>query len=468
MGGLGLAPSANIGEKGCYFEPVHGSAPNIQENCANPSAMFLTIALLLEHFGFNAESKRIKDAVQQVIKEGRFLTYDLGGNTSTQAMANIIIERCMHPKDRKTISFLGTGNELIQGDVLDTNSNYFAKEINKNGGNIYQHLQVSDKKHEIVAALRYLFARSDAVIITGGLGPTSDDTTRFALADAIDSKLYFSETAWLHVKNRLKRFNLEINDANRQQALFPLNAELYHNELGTAFGCYLKWQNKHIFMLPGPPKECRPLFQRYVVVKLMEAGFLSQKKMVKWLTLGLIEGEIASEIDTIASANVETSYRWDYPYLEIKLIYDINENIESLVKQIETLISPNVVSYGRSPFEELNVLLDNFPKKIFLVDKVTIGQLVKKIFHSKLIASESEENIKDNELSFFALASRKFQNPLAFEGSITFMCLGFMGNKKIYRHKISVPNRGPEIIHFAQGYIAWQLIKFIKCIGYNP
>jgi isocitrate/isopropylmalate dehydrogenase len=95
MGGLGLAPSANIGKTASYFEPVHGSAPRLKPNTANPSAMFLTISLLLEHFHYVSEAVKIKQAVGKVIKKGRHITYDLGGSASTTAMANEIIEHCI-------------------------------------------------------------------------------------------------------------------------------------------------------------------------------------------------------------------------------------------------------------------------------------------------------------------------------------------------------------------------------------
>ncbi len=91
MGGLGFAASANLGETQCYFEPVHGSAPAIAKNKANPSAMFLTISLLLKQFGFEKEAQAIKHAVIKVVNDNRFVTYDLGGHASTLDMANAIL-----------------------------------------------------------------------------------------------------------------------------------------------------------------------------------------------------------------------------------------------------------------------------------------------------------------------------------------------------------------------------------------
>ena len=98
MGGLGFAPSANIGQKGCYFEPVHGSAPSIEPGAPNPAAMFLTISLLLDQFGYQDEAKKIISAVTTVTRERRVLTYDLGGSATCKEMASAIIA-CCHRSD---------------------------------------------------------------------------------------------------------------------------------------------------------------------------------------------------------------------------------------------------------------------------------------------------------------------------------------------------------------------------------
>lgn len=97
-GGLGFAASANVGEKGCYFEPVHGSAPKVKRNSGNPAAMFLTISLLLKHYNYKNEAEMIRRAVSAVVKANKYVTYDLGGNASTQDMAKAIIDSCFSQK----------------------------------------------------------------------------------------------------------------------------------------------------------------------------------------------------------------------------------------------------------------------------------------------------------------------------------------------------------------------------------
>ena len=122
MGGLGFAPSANMGMKGAYFEPVHGSAPRILAKTANPSAMFLTCAMLLRHLGFDEEARRIQAGVQQVVTTSKHVTYDIGGSASTEEMAQAIIDAAINlskPKTRLNINLLEAFTSSEISDALD-------------------------------------------------------------------------------------------------------------------------------------------------------------------------------------------------------------------------------------------------------------------------------------------------------------------------------------------------------------
>lgn len=466
MGGLGFAPSANIGVNGCYFEPVHGSASRIKKNTANPSAMFLTIGLLLKHFGYQTESDRIQAAVQSVIQEDKWTTYDLGGTASTEVMARSIIDRCVSPVHHKIISFLITGNEIINGDIQDTNSSYFSKMIHENGGQIYQHVQVSDKKNDIATALKYLLSKSDLIITCGGLGPTSDDNTRYAIAEVLKKELVMQEAAWNHVVNRLEKFNLSVTDSNRQQALFPNDAILYPNANGTAYGCCIEEKNKSIVMLPGPPKECRPMFEKYVFPLLLEKNFFVKKQAYRWLTLGLVEGEIAPIIDEIVGNFGETGYRWSYPYLEIKLFSDHSLNVDPIVKKINKLLSENTVSNdGCTAFEVLAIQLTECKSKIFIDDSVTNGEFLRSVANNNLMPVTEITLKKENDILFSVSSSSTIQKNEQFSGSFCIKCEAFTCDdyfgEDFYSNSISIPNRGPEVIEYAKNYMAWQLSKII-------
>jgi isocitrate dehydrogenase len=366
------------------------------------------------------------------------------------------------------ISFLATGDEIVSGDIQDTNSRLFAQAIHQLGGLIYQHLQVTDKKNEISLALEYLLRHSDAVVITGGLGPTSDDTTRFAIADVTKAPLVFYQPAWDFIVTRLARYNVAVSESNRQQALFPQDADIYPNLFGTAFGSHVEWQGRHIFMLPGPPKECVPMFEKYVLPHLIQLNFLHKKKLRRWLTLGLVEGEIAAEIDLIAkSYAVETGYRWSYPYLEIKVAADEDVNLVELVNKIDRRLEQHIVSIdGQEAIVGLNNALLNFPKILHVYDAATQGQLAKMLVHPQLTFI-TKEPTDDMQAIWFGVKSEHLGALLddEYSGTINIFCTGYLAGQLVYEHKILISNRGPEVLNYVLAYIAWQIKKFMDIVG---
>ena len=461
MGGLGFAASANIGDKGCYFEPVHGSAPRIKPNCANPSAMFLTIALMLEKFGYKAESDRIKIAIRQVIKEELYITYDLGGNSSTQDMANAIIERCINPRETKKISILSISNDIIKGDTLDTNGNHLSKIINENGGNIYQVIQASDKKNEVESSLKYLFNHNDAVVVIGDLGATSSEITKYAIANVLGKELLYEEKAGKYFINQLNDFNSKMTDCSRQQGISSANSELYFNENSIAVGRHLDWKNKHIFMLPRSPNESGSLFERKVLSTLRESGFLREKKTYCWLIFCLTENEIPSQLDEIAkdySNGIE--YRWRYPYLEVKIASGEESNIQELFQRIEAIISSHLVTLNKDLFEIMEESLKSFPGKIYIYEDVTSGEFSKQVIHPKLIYLDKDSKKNVSGL-FFKISSSNALEHIISE-PIILDCEGYIDDKKIYAKSIIIPNLGYKAIDYTKSYIAWELSQFIK------
>ncbi|AQX19631.1 Isocitrate/isopropylmalate dehydrogenase [Bartonella sp. WD16.2] len=122
MGGLGLVPSANVGSQIACFEPVHGSASCIVgQNKANPSAMLYTTALLLDHLGFKDASQQLSHSVDQVIRVGKSVTYDLGGLASTRQMAKAVVSFIVNPTPVCRAAIITVGDELLSGQYLNTN-----------------------------------------------------------------------------------------------------------------------------------------------------------------------------------------------------------------------------------------------------------------------------------------------------------------------------------------------------------
>jgi molybdenum cofactor synthesis domain-containing protein len=244
------------------------------------------------------------------------------------------------------IALLATGDEIIQGDILNSNAKEIASRLSEQEMHVGMHMTVSDNLHDIEKAIHFLLKDHEALIMTGGLGPTSDDLTRFALSNAVNLSLVFDETVWHRICERLNRFGHPIPpESNRQQALFPENATVLDNPHGTAAGCMLTHNERWIFMLPGPPVECLAMFDTHVLPALTAAHFKQTIYRKKWLLKGISEAKIAEELDALAKPyDCITGYRACSPYLEFKLRSYNRHDFETLVPLIEKTLLPYLIT----------------------------------------------------------------------------------------------------------------------------
>ncbi|MES2218821.1 MAG: molybdopterin-binding protein [Pseudomonadota bacterium] len=249
------------------------------------------------------------------------------------------------------IALLATGDEICQGDIVNTNSQEIAQRFFHAGMEPWLHVIAPDIISEIEASIRFLLNSHQALIITGGLGPTSDDLTRFALGKVIGKELVFDEATWQAICKRLQNFGYTVPPtSNRQQALFPAGAIIIPNKNGTAAGCSIKLGNQYIFMLPGPPMECLPMVDQIVLPMLKEAGFEQVSYHKKWLLFGASEGKIAEELDELAKPFAcVTGYRLSYPYIEFKLHANQSADFQALTALVEKTIQPYLLGDGQQP-----------------------------------------------------------------------------------------------------------------------
>ena len=191
------------------------------------------------------------------------------------------------------------GDEILIGQVIDTNSAFIAKHLNKIGISVYQISSVQDEKQHIINALKEAENRVDLIIITGGLGPTKDDITKHTICEYFDDKLIQNDEVLAHIEKLFETYvNTPISNLNRKQALVPSKAEVLRNRFGTAPGMWLE-KNKTIFIsLPGVPYEMRALIENEVLPRLQQkfhSPFIIHKTI---LTYGLGESAIADKIET--------------------------------------------------------------------------------------------------------------------------------------------------------------------------
>ena len=201
-----------------------------------------------------------------------------------------------------TVEILSVGNELLLGNIANTDAQTLSQGLSALGLNVYYHTVVGDNPQRVRQAVDVAKGRADVIITTGGLGPTCDDLTKNVLAEAFGKQLVFDETSAQRIRTHFARIGRTMTENNMQQAMLPEGATVFPNDIGTAPGCGVRTASgKVIVMLPGPPSELVPMLQHYVVPFLKEGSHaVIHSCMIR--TFGLGEGAGALKIADLTDA----------------------------------------------------------------------------------------------------------------------------------------------------------------------
>jgi nicotinamide-nucleotide amidase len=194
------------------------------------------------------------------------------------------------------------GDEILIGQIVDTNSAWIAHELNNIGIRVKQISSVSDDREHILAALNEAAGRVSVILITGGLGPTKDDITKKTIADYFGVGFIENEAALYNVKNIFARFNRPLLEVNRQQALVPENCEVLLNKNGTAPGMWFNENGKIYISMPGVPHEMMYMMEEEVIPKLKSSLKLPAIIHKTILTVGEGESFLAERIADIENS----------------------------------------------------------------------------------------------------------------------------------------------------------------------
>lgn len=237
------------------------------------------------------------------------------------------------------------GDELLIGQVVDTNSAFIAKELNKIGISVYQITSVQDDKHHILTALKDAESRVDVIIITGGLGPTKDDITKKTMAEYFNDTLVHNESVLKNIENIWKLYVRQtLLQINKDQALVPSKAKVLMNINGTAPGMWIEKNNKVFISLPGVPFEMKALIQNEVIPKLSEkykCPFILHKTL---LVYGLGESTLAARIEAWENAlpeYIKLAYLPDLGRVRLRLSskgFDKDHIVKEVQNQIDALL----------------------------------------------------------------------------------------------------------------------------------
>src|SRR6056300_1104058 len=258
---------------------------------------------------------------------------------------------------------LTIGDEILIGQIVNTNAVFLAKALNKIGIEIVQITSISDDKKAIIDALESSKKRAQILIITGGLGPTKDDITKHTLCDYFGDSLVLNQEILKHIEAIFAKYvTTPINDQNRQQALLPSKARIFKNEHGTASGMWFEQNGQVVVALPGVPFEMKALMTQSVLPALQDhfsRPFIIHKTV---LTYGLGESAIAERIEdweNVLPRDIKLAYLPNLGRVRLRLSgkgeveAELEQRIDSEIEKLLPLIKDIFVGFeDTSSFEE--------------------------------------------------------------------------------------------------------------------
>ena len=284
------------------------------------------------------------------------------------------------------VGILAIGTELLMGQTVNTNATFLSDALNKMGISVYYHFTVGDNKMRIKSLLELLLKECDVVFTTGGLGPTQDDITKEVIAETLGLKMIFDEHSMDRIKERFKLYNRKMSDSNVRQAYFPEHSIILDNHEGTAPACIVEVPNsdKLVYVLPGPPKEMKHIFDTYMIDDLLKRN---QMKMHSVYLSVYDLGESSTEdalIDLIDNQEDPTiaTYAGEGKVLVRVTSFNQDENIakesvSNVVNEIKKRIGMYIVSDQGAEINEVIVeKLKELGKTIAFAESCTGGKLI--------------------------------------------------------------------------------------------
>ena len=261
------------------------------------------------------------------------------------------------------------GDEILIGQILDTNSRYISRALNAHGIVVAERTSIGDNRSQIVDTLDRALSQSEVVIITGGLGPTKDDITKHTLCDYFGSKLRYDEVEAEHIRTMLAARNIAFNDLNRGQAMVPECCTVLHNAHGTAPGMWFEQNGRVVVSLPGVPFEMQHLIDEEVMPRLKARFELREIVHRTMITFGIAESILAERIAKWEEAlpdYIRLAYLPAPNVVRLRLSAyevegkEVRHEIDNLFEELRSIIPDNIAGFEEASVEELvhNILIE--------------------------------------------------------------------------------------------------------------
>jgi len=287
-------------------------------------------------------------------------------------------------------SIVTIGDELLLGQVVDTNAHYLSNALKNAGFDVVLRLTLKDTYQELKSGIAFAESQSEMILMTGGLGPTNDDITKQVLADYFHCSLEENEKALLMISSFLQRKGVKLTANNREQAMIPKAAQVLPNSLGTAPGMWFSNSRIDLISMPGVPFEMKALMNEYVLPELIRRN--SKSIVTKFvLTQGLPESMLAEKIEAWERDlpnGISLAYLPSPGYIKLRLTAKGSDEmqIKRIVNQQVNTLYPYIAEYILGEDElTLEALLHNLlidrKKTLCTAESCTGGTIASKMLH---------------------------------------------------------------------------------------
>jgi len=282
---------------------------------------------------------------------------------------------------------IAVGSELLTPERLDTNSLWLTAQLNALGIEVVTKMVIGDDRERLGQAVRTVLARSPLLLVTGGLGPTEDDVTREAVAEALGRELVFQPEILAAIEERFRRAGRVMAEINRRQAFLIEGAEALPNPVGTAPGQWIRLDDRAVVLLPGPPGELKPMFTDHVLPRLRAIAPPLVIRTRTYRVAGIAESDLDQRISPVYKryANVSTTVLAAPGDIQVHLRARCQDEreaealLEEVGHQIEAILGDRIYSSG----EPLEVLVGDLLRQrratLAVAESCTGGLLAERI-----------------------------------------------------------------------------------------
>ena len=263
---------------------------------------------------------------------------------------------------------IAVGTELLLGSISNTDGQMLSQGLSALGINVYYHTVVGDNPQRLKAAIELAKTRSDIIITTGGLGPTCDDLTKNVLAECFGKKLIRDEESARRIEAYFKALGRSVTENNYQQAMLPEGCTILANDWGTAPGVAFEAGGIHVVMLPGPPRECRAMFEHRAVPylkQLADGEILSRSLRLFGIGESAVEQLLREEMNAMTNPTLAPYAKEGEVELRITAKADTQAEAQSLIAPVEQQLKDRLgpLVYGADVPSLESVVLEKLKAK---------------------------------------------------------------------------------------------------------